>query len=695
MSSFSLNHLIVKRETDFNSVNIHFRNKLRSSNYLVESLEVSKTLKGHRGCVNSVLFSQDGYWAFTGSDDTYVNIYNVDSSELKLRLPTKHTGNIFYVKDLAGTGGNTIVTCAADGHVMLTDIENNASVSLFKHKKRAHRISMIPDSPCQFYSCGEDGKVNFFDIRTVSIPAKNLFTTSEVEPLAQTLFQSKASQPCPIYCIHVNPMKPYEIAVCGATTYVSIYDARKFTKPISYLFPNHLLDSHEHITGIKYDYSGNIIVASYNDENVYTMDTSLHAKSDLAVSTTTESKNNNNNNKVTGNEVSNDNDNNGYENKFIGHRNNDTVKQVGFFGSRSEWIVSGSDCGNVFIWETSSSKLINIMKGDNTGAINCLDNHPYIPMLATSGLSNKAKLWEPTGLHQPLYPVTSKNALYSRNVMKRNDMNRRRNINNFISPLQGISSNELMSILFNYMTSSSNPNSEETNPLPPEQQVFQHFMDMFHQHQHHNDENDEEEEENENNWEDMDENEEHESENEVSEESEIEENEESESRDEISMPSLTADSSDDELPELCDESSSSDENTNTEEIKNESDNDNDNDSQPPPLACDSSDDDQPSLPRNNNNRDRSTENHPTINSTNSMNFVPQLSSSITNASNSDVLNNSNNEMSILQEDSEDEMPTLIDESGNTYTAHPFSNNSENVNISRNRSMSTDEYEVVD
>ena len=35
-------------------------------------------------------------------------------------------------------------------------------------------------------------------------------------------------------------------------------------------------------------------------------------------------------------------------------------------------IASGSDCGNIFIWETKSGKLINIFKGDSVGAVNCL-----------------------------------------------------------------------------------------------------------------------------------------------------------------------------------------------------------------------------------------------------------------------------------------------------------------------------------
>ena len=51
---------------------------------------------------------------------------------------------------------------------------------------------------------------------------------------------------------------------------------------------------------------------------------------------------------------------------FSGHRTVETVKECNFFGNRSEYIISGSDCGHVFIWRKSDGKIINLLKGDNT-----------------------------------------------------------------------------------------------------------------------------------------------------------------------------------------------------------------------------------------------------------------------------------------------------------------------------------------
>lgn len=50
---------------------------------------------------------------------------------------------------------------------------------------------------------------------------------------------------------------------------------------------------------------------------------------------------------------------------FAGHRTVETVKECNFFGPRSEYVISGSDCGHVFIWRKSDGQIINVLKGDS------------------------------------------------------------------------------------------------------------------------------------------------------------------------------------------------------------------------------------------------------------------------------------------------------------------------------------------
>ena len=45
------------------------------------------------------------------------------------------------------------------------------------------------------------------------------------------------------------------------------------------------------------------------------------------------------------------------------------VKGVNFFGPQSEYIVSGSDCGHVFIWDKDTQKIVHFLHGDSQGAV--------------------------------------------------------------------------------------------------------------------------------------------------------------------------------------------------------------------------------------------------------------------------------------------------------------------------------------
>lgn len=79
---------------------------------------------------------------------------------------------------------------------------------------------------------------------------------------------------------------------------------------------------------------------------------------------------------------------------YEGHRNHHTVKGVNFFGPNTEYVISGSDCGRIFIWRKIGGKLVALMKGDNK-VVNCLEPHPFATVLATSGLDDTIKIWAP------------------------------------------------------------------------------------------------------------------------------------------------------------------------------------------------------------------------------------------------------------------------------------------------------------
>ena len=71
------------------------------------------------------------------------------------------------------------------------------------------------------------------------------------------------------------------------------------------------------------------------------------------------------------------------------------MKGVNFYGRNSEYIISGSDCGHVFMWDKPTEKCVWYAKGDDDGTVNVLEPHPCFPIIATSGLDHDVKIWAP------------------------------------------------------------------------------------------------------------------------------------------------------------------------------------------------------------------------------------------------------------------------------------------------------------
>ena len=79
----------------------------------------------------------------------------------------------------------------------------------------------------------------------------------------------------------------------------------------------------------------------------------------------------------------------------MGHRNARTmIKEATWWGNN--FILSGSDCGHIFGWERNSGKLILLLEADRH-VVNCIQPHPYDPMIASSGIDYDVKIWTPSG----------------------------------------------------------------------------------------------------------------------------------------------------------------------------------------------------------------------------------------------------------------------------------------------------------
>lgn len=94
------------------------------------------------------------------------------------------------------------------------------------------------------------------------------------------------------------------------------------------------------------------------------------------------------------------------------------IKESCFWGNK--FVMSGSDCGHIFIWDRHTAEHLMLLEADNH-VVNCLQPHPYdpseslskparnllpitpphslfpysCPVLASSGIDYNIKIWSP------------------------------------------------------------------------------------------------------------------------------------------------------------------------------------------------------------------------------------------------------------------------------------------------------------
>ncbi|XP_063377846.1 DDB1- and CUL4-associated factor 8 [Cydia fagiglandana] len=364
---------------------VMFERRFYGSLHAVYRLQKLHHLNKHKGCVNSINFHPEGQLLASGSDDTNVVVWDWARQAALQTIKTGHKSNVFQSKflHLNARSQLNIVTCARDGQVRLLQCppSGGATVSrrrLASHSRAAHKLHVSAHAPHLVVSGGEDGVVLQCDVRAEQ--ANKLFHVKE------------AGSSIPLYSVSGHPLEPRLLCVAGRDRFVRVYDTRHAARARDLYCPNSFQD-HEtdgkkkfkynmmHLTCAIYNHDGSEILGSYNDEDIYLFD-SIRDVYDK-----------DNPNKET----------NGYTHKYSGHRNSATFKGVAFFGPKSQYVVSGSDCSHIYIWEKETEAIVQWMEGDIGGVVNCIETHPRSPVLASSGLDKDVKIWVPSSQEEPTY----------------------------------------------------------------------------------------------------------------------------------------------------------------------------------------------------------------------------------------------------------------------------------------------------
>lgn len=243
-----------------------------------------------------------------------------------------------------------------------------------------YRLAVEPGSPHTFYGCSNQASVWLFDLRGED--TMEIIGCGDVKRF---------------YTIAIDPVNPCCLAVAGSDQFVRIYDIRKILLdefenpacPIELFCPPHLIGRRTSgITGVAYSQTGELL-ASYYDHNIY-----LFTREDGLQF-----------NNIKGPNYiyapplpfSRDKDKLPVPKTFKGHKHADALKEVNFLGPNCDYVTSGSDGGGyIFIWRKKDGKLIRVMRGD-IQVVNCVQQHPSGTVVASCGIGNTIKIWEPEG----------------------------------------------------------------------------------------------------------------------------------------------------------------------------------------------------------------------------------------------------------------------------------------------------------
>ena len=136
------------------------------------------TLIGSMGSINSFSFSPDGRTIAIGSHDNTIELWDVETAELKQTLTTENMGIIECVA--FNPNGKTIVGCTKNGNTLLWNTKTGEHIRTFTgHKGEITNVAFNPDGRT-IASASNDGTVIVWDVSSSVI---NLDAVVGISPL--------------------------------------------------------------------------------------------------------------------------------------------------------------------------------------------------------------------------------------------------------------------------------------------------------------------------------------------------------------------------------------------------------------------------------------------------------------------------------------------------------------------------------
>eukprot|EP00529_Nitzschia_sp_RCC80_P006247 CAMPEP_0113485942 /NCGR_PEP_ID=MMETSP0014_2-20120614/24741_1 /TAXON_ID=2857 /ORGANISM="Nitzschia sp." /LENGTH=1530 /DNA_ID=CAMNT_0000379599 /DNA_START=136 /DNA_END=4728 /DNA_ORIENTATION=+ /assembly_acc=CAM_ASM_000159 len=386
------------------------------------------------------------------------------SVRLLTSVHSGHHGNVFHVTPCKGKPGK-VATCAADGFLRLVDIEMNQSSPILS-PEYDDEMGLLPPRFLSFRSaicfshhflnenvgllCSERG-LRQFDLR---LPPRE---QPQQRLLGGSLFRS--CKACAILSSSPNPSSfdqgdPTYFFAGGSSPSVALCDIRKTdggpkSSVLQYYRPSGFSAVEDvSVSGLDVSKDGKELLVSYESDQIYTFPVFPNSKTpnsstsdcinelilqnDADQKTDPESSqgHQDGNDKRTSS-PSRQRPSFSFSRKrrhkrkplkelaaYGGHLNRFTfLKNARYAGPRDEYICTGSDSGNAWIYDKSTGGVVSFLKADNS-TCNGIVPHPSLPVFVTYGIDSTAKLWRST---ISVDPTTDDSAVGRRRHAKNSD----------------------------------------------------------------------------------------------------------------------------------------------------------------------------------------------------------------------------------------------------------------------------------
>ncbi|XP_058809986.1 DDB1- and CUL4-associated factor 5 [Phymastichus coffea] len=344
---------IINRQTDSK---VNYCHKLIDARFFNAQNLFRKDLYAHYGCINAIEFSKEGDLLVSGGDDKRVLLWKtakaIRNHGKPVVMKAQHMSNIFCLG--YNCCNSKIFSAGNDDQVIVHDLVTTDVLNFFRHEKPVYGLSPHPHNENVFSSACDDGRVLIYDIRGTASSAES--------------FLCIAQHKSPFHAVQFNPADPKMLATANAKEGVSMWDVRKPLKPI-----------------IKYGPAQSCMNVKFSDDGA----TLLALRRRLPPVLYTVNK-----------------PNHLCQFDHPGYYNSCTMKSCCFAGTNSEYILSGSDDFNLYMWKIPTDKSVNwvdsahmVLRGHRS-IVNQVRYNSASCILASSGVEKIIKLWSPFQISQ-------------------------------------------------------------------------------------------------------------------------------------------------------------------------------------------------------------------------------------------------------------------------------------------------------